>query len=760
MKGLDIITDPSAKHSRSDRDLVASLFFMGLGYALLSFCLYRILCFISVSAPFFVLYIGIGFPLGACLVALCLRSLQTGFKLATFMLPVTSIGILIAGAGASHFWGKLAPDLFVSFNLTTFLVIIFVFSAVSLPFFIIWGAAEYISFKLILTNHRFRSIFYVVTICALLCAFIVGNLSIPHLGLLRTVAIVPFFSLLSFFFATSRINLWKFLFPGVCCLIVWWIAGQYETSYTKMFYYDNFVQTIHQAENMTNTSTDDDFSPTLLKSFWGKYCHLAFICWQSTGVSKAKENITCCYDGLPIWRTTPSLSSGFFDNIIFDNIRKNADVCVIGAGGGNQVAHAIAAEAQKIVAVDLIPEIFHELKNDLSWVNGNIYNLPRVKTIAADGLQYIQDSGKKFDYIVLPSAESFAFILKSFFEPGQHIHTLESFRVFRNHLKPDGELIIFKDVDKNGKLFNSFAKTLKAAELNVSGFLISSKPFDHFLLVASRKSLPQKYSDRVLARLRRFNAQYVDFQKTPPSGEILTDNSPWGRGVLGTMFPVENLKVPYIILIGLLATGVGGIAWLLPICRASRQTREPLYHRQLYAFAGLFIGVNAIYLENGIIFWFIMNLANPLAAFFIGSSVFLLLWGCSNMKVNAWGGLTALAVMGIAGMFIFSEWHGYAGFASILLILAGSGFCFSFLTLRFESQLLNLFLLDGLGSVVGGLLGIGIPLFFGFRVYFDLLPWLALATLMLTILAGLSARKVIHNRMPASLNEKDRVAFH
>lgn len=148
------------------------------------------------------------------------------------------------------------------------------------------------------------------------------------------------------------------------------------------------------------------------------------------------------------------------------------------------------------------------------------------------------------------------------------------------------------------------------------------------------------------------------------------------------------------------------------------------------------MGINAIYLENGIIFWFIMNLANPLAAFFVGSSVFLLLWACSNLKADAWGYLSVITLIGIAGMVFFKQWHSHMSFAMLLLIIAGSGFCFTFLTLRFEPQLLNLFVFDGLGSVIGGLLGIGIPLFYGFKAYFDVLPWITVATLFVTILAG------------------------
>lgn len=40
---------------------------MAFGYALLSVCLFRILAFSASSTAFFVLYVGAGMPVGACL---------------------------------------------------------------------------------------------------------------------------------------------------------------------------------------------------------------------------------------------------------------------------------------------------------------------------------------------------------------------------------------------------------------------------------------------------------------------------------------------------------------------------------------------------------------------------------------------------------------------------------------------------------------------------------------------------------------------
>ena len=58
------------------------------------------------------------------------------------------------------------------------------------------------------------------------------------------------------------------------------------------------------------------------------------------------------------------------------------------------------------------------------------------------------------------------------------------------------------------------------------------------------------------------------------------------------------------------------------------------------------------------------------------------------------------------------------------------------------SRLLPLFVFDAAGTIIGGLLGCGLPFFYGFDVFFDFLPWLVLAALASTILAGASRLEV------------------
>ncbi len=721
-----------------DLQLVFSLFFMGLGYALLSFCLFRMLCFINFSAPFFVLYIGIGFPAGALLVSFFIRDLYTGLKLVIMALPLASAGVLAVGVLATSLWGNALEQISLDVNFSLLFLAIVGVSIISIPFFVLWGAAEFIGFKVVLANSRLRHFFYVITICALLASFIIGNWSVPELGILKTAAVVPFFSLLAAALFFRRRHFLRFILLLCCFSALWVLAGTFETAYSKKLFLSNALNTIKQHHNIND---DSSWSPILLKSLWGKYCHISIFHWRDESNPYAMDTIRCCYDGSPMWVTSLVKGNDIFDYAIFDGLKKNADICIIGSGGGKQIGHAIETEPRSIVAVDIVPEIFNELKGELSWVNGSMYNLPVVETVSMDGVSYIETCNRKFDLIALPGTESFSMILKSFFEYGQRLHTLESFTLFSDHLKPGGKIVIFKNLDIDRNLFYSFAKTLKAAGLNVSGFTIEGFPFDHLLLFGSKETPPHIYSEKTLSGLWQFRGSFVDFQRVSAPGVVLTENSPWSHGILGNIAPIKTLNTLFLVLIFLLIGSVAVLAFL-PFTFGNRESSTSARSKTLYAFAGCFVGINAIYLENGIIFWFISNLTNPLAAFFIGSSVFLVLWGTSNLKETSWKYLTAIAIVGALGLLFSHQWSNHLAFTCILLIAAGSGFCFSHLTLRFETQLLNLFIFDALGSFIGGVLGIGIPFFYGFNYYFTLLPLLALATLATALWAGAAAKQL------------------
>jgi hypothetical protein len=383
------------------------------------------------------------------------------------------------------------------------------------------------------------------------------------------------------------------------------------------------------------------------------------------------------------------------------------------------------------LAVDVIPEVFALFQGPLAWANGGLYQAPEVTAVSGDGRRVVETSDLQFDLILVPYTESWAAVMRALFEPGQRIHTVEAFRAMRARLKPGGMIAVIKALDRDDVLFNRYALSLKQAQLDVVGWARrpGSLVTDSIFVLLGFNGRPDK--DLRATAERYFTDatfRYVDFQETPPSGEAIHDDSPWHLGLLGQWLPPEKLRRGFI---GIAGIAFAGIVLLAAASLRGREPREGVADRLLLVLTGVGVGINAVYLQNGIIFWLIAHLLNPLASFFIGTSLFLFGWGLSGTLMRRWRWLLLVGAVGAFGMLAVADWKGLPSAAALVCITVGSGLLFPLLGLTFQARLLHLFVADALGGFVGGLLGIWIPVLLGLQVYFEVLPWMSLGTLAL-----------------------------
>jgi SAM-dependent methyltransferase len=117
------------------------------------------------------------------------------------------------------------------------------------------------------------------------------------------------------------------------------------------------------------------------------------------------------------------------------------NVLILGAGTGSDVAIALHNGAERVDAVEIDPEIYRlgvELNADRP------YDDPRVTVHVDDGRAFLRNTGGQYDLIVfaLPDSltltSSFASVrLESF------LLTADAFRAAREHLSPDGALVLY-----------------------------------------------------------------------------------------------------------------------------------------------------------------------------------------------------------------------------------------------------------------------------------------------------------------------------
>jgi spermidine synthase len=117
------------------------------------------------------------------------------------------------------------------------------------------------------------------------------------------------------------------------------------------------------------------------------------------------------------------------------------DVLILGAGSGTDVAAALRHGAKHVDAVEIDPAI---LRLGLERHPDRPYSDPRVTLVNDDARHYLRTSTKKYDLVVFALIDSLT--MQSSFSGVRlesYMFTTESFRAVRDHLKPNGLLVVY-----------------------------------------------------------------------------------------------------------------------------------------------------------------------------------------------------------------------------------------------------------------------------------------------------------------------------
>jgi spermidine synthase len=115
-------------------------------------------------------------------------------------------------------------------------------------------------------------------------------------------------------------------------------------------------------------------------------------------------------------------------------------VLIIGAGAGNDAAAALRAGAERIVAVEIDPEIVRLGKR---FHPDAPYDDARVAVVIDDARHYAETTAERFDLVVFSHLDSHT-ALSGYTNVrlDNYVHTVESFRAFRRRLAPGGALYV------------------------------------------------------------------------------------------------------------------------------------------------------------------------------------------------------------------------------------------------------------------------------------------------------------------------------
>jgi MFS family permease len=128
---------------------------------------------------------------------------------------------------------------------------------------------------------------------------------------------------------------------------------------------------------------------------------------------------------------------------VVHNIRKDADVLVIGSGGGRDVLTSIAFNQKSVVGIEINKDMIKALNGEFGGFTGHLDKYPNVKFVGDEARSYIQRHKDLYDIIQVSVIDNWSATSSGAFVLTENaLYTLENWKLMIDRLKPDGILTV------------------------------------------------------------------------------------------------------------------------------------------------------------------------------------------------------------------------------------------------------------------------------------------------------------------------------
>ena len=125
-------------------------------------------------------------------------------------------------------------------------------------------------------------------------------------------------------------------------------------------------------------------------------------------------------------------------------LRPKGEYAIIGPGGGVDVLRAVANGSPSVTGIEINPIIANDIMRDrFADYAHHLYEIPEVHIHVSDGRSFIRDSHDKYDVLQMTLVDTWASTAAGAFALSENnLYTVEAFREYFEHLKPDGLIAI------------------------------------------------------------------------------------------------------------------------------------------------------------------------------------------------------------------------------------------------------------------------------------------------------------------------------
>jgi len=125
-------------------------------------------------------------------------------------------------------------------------------------------------------------------------------------------------------------------------------------------------------------------------------------------------------------------------------LRPHGEFAIIGPGGGVDVLRAVANGSPSVTGIEINPIIANDIMRDrFADYAYHLYQLPQVHLHVSDGRSFVRNSRDRYDVIQMTLVDTWASTAAGAFALSENnLYTVEAFREYFEHLKPDGMIAI------------------------------------------------------------------------------------------------------------------------------------------------------------------------------------------------------------------------------------------------------------------------------------------------------------------------------
>ncbi|MEY2500926.1 MAG: hypothetical protein QOI07_1260 [Verrucomicrobiota bacterium] len=225
--------------------------------------------------------------------------------------------------------------------------------------------------------------------------------------------------------------------------------------------------------------------------------------------------------------------------LLVNALRPRGDFAIIGPGGGEDILRAIANGSTNVSAAEINPTIVNEImRGEFADLSKHLYDRPEVHIHLSDGRSFVRQSRASYDVVQMTLVDTWASTAAGAFALSENnLYTVQAFREYFDHLKPDGILAItrweFKSPREALRVVSNAIAVLQqigATDITRHFIIISDGTLDEdgrpVLVLAKKSPFTPDEEETTLRHLEQFknlSLIYSPSDRTRPAGVHPTD---------------------------------------------------------------------------------------------------------------------------------------------------------------------------------------------------------------------------------------------